>query len=48
MKRVIGAMLLCVVTSVYALDFDIGVSGRDDDVDGFLLLYWESLQCSKR
>jgi hypothetical protein len=35
MKRVIGAMLLCVVTSVYALDFDIGVSGRDDDVDGF-------------
>lgn len=35
MKRVIGAMLLFVVTSVYALDFDIGVSGRDDDVDGF-------------
>lgn len=35
MKRVIGAMLLCFVTSMYALDFDIGVSGRDDDVDGF-------------
>lgn len=35
MKRVIGAMLLCFVTSVYALDFDIGVAGRDDDVDGF-------------
>jgi hypothetical protein len=35
MKRVIGAMLLFFMTSAYALDFDIGVSGRDDDVDGF-------------
>lgn len=35
MKRVIGAMLLFFMTSAYAFDFDIGVSGRDDDVDGF-------------
>jgi len=35
MKRVVSLVLFCFVTSVYAFDFDIGVSGRDDDVDGF-------------